>query len=194
MRAVLGIDAAWTLTQPCGVALATELSGGWRLIASAASYQCFMALADRRLPGERRPSGSRPDAPTLLASASVLCGGPVNLVAIDMPLAHAPIIGRRCSDDAVSRIYGARKCGTHTPNALRPGRVSDHLRASFDLAGYPLLTVFGAFRCSRSVSPPGAGGTCRHLDPTTVQSVEGPELLAVGHPVRTAGLPVSTME
>jgi predicted RNase H-like nuclease len=140
MRAVLGIDAAWTVTQPSGVALAAELSSGWRLIAAATSYQHFQTLADRRLIGEQRPSGSLPDAPMLLASASVLCGGRVDLVAIDMPLAHTPIVGRRVSDDAVSRIYGARKCGTHTPNALRPGRMSDDLRASFDLAGYPLLT------------------------------------------------------
>jgi hypothetical protein len=39
MRAVLGIDAEWTPTQPSGVALAVELTNGWRLIAAAASYQ-----------------------------------------------------------------------------------------------------------------------------------------------------------
>jgi predicted RNase H-like nuclease len=140
MRAVLGIDAAWTLTQPSGVALAAELSSSWRLIAAASSYQRFQTLADPRLLREQRPSGSLPDAPTLLASASILCGGPVDLVAIDMPLAHTPIVGRRISDNAVSRAYGGRKCGTHTPNELRPGRLSDLLREGFDLAGYPLLT------------------------------------------------------
>jgi predicted RNase H-like nuclease len=137
---VLGIDAAWTLTQPSGVALAADLSSGWRLIAAATSYRRFQALADPALPREQRPSGSIPDAPNLLASASILCGGPVDLVAIDMPLAHTPIMGRRISDNAVSRAYGARKCATHTPNEMRPGRLSDLLRESFDLAGYPLLT------------------------------------------------------
>ena len=44
MRAVLGIDAAWTLTQPSGVAVAAELHDGWHLIAAAASYQRFQAL------------------------------------------------------------------------------------------------------------------------------------------------------
>jgi hypothetical protein len=140
MRAVLGIDAAWTLTQPSGIALAVELSSGWRLIAAASSYQRFHALADRSLSGEQRPSGLLLDAPMLLASASILCGCPVDLVAIDMPLARMPIVGRRISDDVVSRVYGGRKCGTHTPSALRPGRMSDHVRESFDLAGYPLLT------------------------------------------------------
>ena len=139
MRAVLGIDAAWTLTQPSGVALAAEVSSGWRVIASASSYQRFLALANH-LPEEGRPSGSLPDAPALLASASILCGHPIDLVAVDMPLARTPIVGRRISDDAVSRAYGGRKCGTHTPSILRPGRMSDHIRDSFDLAGYPLVT------------------------------------------------------
>jgi predicted RNase H-like nuclease len=140
MRVVLGIDAAWTVTEPSGVALATELSSGWRVIAAASSYQRFHALADPRLLAEPRPSGSLPDAPKLLASASVLCGARLNLVAIDIPLARTSIVGRRISDSAVSRAYGGRKCGTHTPNALRPGRLSDWLRQSFDRASYPLLT------------------------------------------------------
>ena len=36
MRTVLGIDAAWTGTQPSGVALAEETERGWRLDAVAA--------------------------------------------------------------------------------------------------------------------------------------------------------------
>ncbi len=140
MRAVLGIDAAWTTTQPSGVALAVERSNGWRMIAAAASYQRFHAQADRRQPPEQRPSGSEPDAMALLLSASVLCGAPLGLVAIDMPLALTPIVGRRLADDEVSRAYGARKCGTHSPGAKRPGRLSDALREGFEDAGYPLLT------------------------------------------------------
>jgi hypothetical protein len=68
-------------------------------------------MADSRQPTEPRPSGSSPDAPALLASASILCGRPVDLVAIDMPLALTPINTRRVADDAVSRAYGGRKCG-----------------------------------------------------------------------------------
>jgi predicted RNase H-like nuclease len=140
MRAVLGIDAAWTLTEPSGVAAAVEHSSGWHLIAAASSYQHFYALADRSVPAEQRPSGSLPDASKLLASASVLCDARVTLVAIDMPVALSPIVGRRASDQAVSRTYGARKAGTHTPNVLRPGPLSDRLRQGFECAGYPLLT------------------------------------------------------
>lgn len=83
MRAVLGIDAAWTPTQPSGVALAVELTNGWRLIGAAASYQRFHTMADWRQPAEPRPSRPLPDAPALLASTSILCGRPVDLVAID---------------------------------------------------------------------------------------------------------------
>jgi predicted RNase H-like nuclease len=140
MRAVLGIDAAWTLTQPSGVAVAVELHDEWHLVAASTSYQRFQALADSRQPAEERPSGSSADASALLASASMLCGRPVDLVAIDMPLSRSPIVGRRTSDDAVSRAYGGRKCGTHSPSASRPGRISVDLKNGFERAGYPLRT------------------------------------------------------
>jgi predicted RNase H-like nuclease len=140
MRVVLGIDAAWTLTQPSGIALAVESREGWSLLTTASSYQRFFALADKRQFAEKTPSGSPPDAVGLLTTASVLCGSPVDLVAIDMPLAYSPIVGRRLSDNAVSRAYGARKCGTHTPNAARPGRISDDLKQAFEQVGYPLRT------------------------------------------------------
>src|SRR5205085_7358116 len=59
----------------------------------------------------------------------------------DMPLARTPITGRPVSDNAVSKAYGSRQCGTHTPSALRPGPVSENLRKGFAAAGYSLLTV-----------------------------------------------------
>jgi hypothetical protein len=70
----------------------------------------------------------------------MFCGRPVDLIAIDMPLARSPIVGRRTCDDAVSRAYGGRKCGTHSPSASRPGRISEDLKNGFVRAGYPLLT------------------------------------------------------
>lgn len=142
MRTVLGIDAAWTLTNPSGVALAVENQNSWRVVAAATSYQRFHALADVGLVAEERPTGSSPNACALLASASVLSGRPVDLVAIDMPLARSPIVGRRNSDNAVSKAYGGRSCGTHSPSADRPGRISDDLRESFEVVGYPLRTDY----------------------------------------------------
>src|SRR4029077_20315698 len=56
------------------------------------------------------------------------------------PLAYAPIVGRRTSDNKLSSAYGGHKCGTHTPSVVRPGALSTLLRGAFHLAGYPLLT------------------------------------------------------
>jgi predicted RNase H-like nuclease len=139
MRAVLGIDAAWTLSQPSGVALVSETSAGWHLVAAEPSYQRFHARA-LGLPAEERPRGSEPNSVELLSSSRKLCGCPVDLIAIDMPLSRRAIRGRRPSDDAVSKAYGARKAGTHTPSENRPGRISDDLRRGFEARGYPLLT------------------------------------------------------
>jgi predicted RNase H-like nuclease len=141
MLAILGIDAAWTLTQPSGVALVAKHSTGWRLMAAEPSYQHFLARTDRSLLAEERPSGSPPDASALLASAAMLSGGAIDLVAVDMPLARSPIVERRFSDNKVSRAYGGRKCGTHSPNATRPGRMSDDLNQRFKREGYPLQTI-----------------------------------------------------
>ncbi len=139
MRVVLGIDAAWTKTQPSGVAVAVEDESGWRLVAVAPSYHHLDALARGEILKER-PVGSEPNASDLLASATALCGVAPDLIAIDMPLSRTPITGRRVSDDKVSGAYGARHCSTHTPNPTRPGKVSDHLRQAFGAGGYPLLT------------------------------------------------------
>ncbi len=153
VRAVLGIDAAWTPTQPSGIAVAVEKPNGWHLVAATNSYQTFHALAQRRQPNGEQLSVSSPDASSLLASASMLCDRLVDVVAIDMPLAHSSIVGRRASDDAVSRAYGGRKCGTHSPSATRPGRISDNLRESFERAGYPLCTDAIAPPCVIEVYP-----------------------------------------
>ena len=105
---VLGVDAAWTLTQPSGVALVTQIPKGWRLVISAPSYQHFIAMADHSQVSQARPVGSKPDPEALLRAATNLTGRAVDLVAVDMPLARLPILSRRASDDAVSRAYGAR--------------------------------------------------------------------------------------
>ena len=167
MRVVLGIDAAWTLKQPSGVAVAKRVGTVWHLVELAPSYQRFNALAEHDLAPELLPCGSRPDAAELLASSRKLCGLPVDLVAIDMPLAHHPITGRRASDNAVSSAYGARKCGTHTPSSTRPGRISDELKEGFAQAGYPLRTDL--------IATPGLIEVYPH--PALVELAEAPERL-----------------
>ena len=140
-RAVLGIDAAWTETQPSGVALAVEAKGGWQLAALEASYDRFLARAKGAAPDETRPGGSRPNAAELLAAAQTICGGPVDLIAIDMPLSRRPITGRRAADRLVSERYGGMAAATHSPSADRPGAISDKLRAEFEAEGYALCTA-----------------------------------------------------
>ncbi|MGP7796797.1 DUF429 domain-containing protein [Sphingomonas sp. CLY1604] len=136
---VLGIDAAWTATKPSGVALAVLQAGGWTLRAVAPSYRHFLALAHGEAVPDRQ-AGSLPDAGALLVAAERMAGAPVSLVAIDMPLSHRPITGRRVSDNAIARAFGSRHCATHSPSALRPGPLSDRLCAGFAAAGYPLRT------------------------------------------------------
>lgn len=134
MRAVMGIDAAWTEGQPSGVALVVDEGAGWRLVKVAASYKAFMdAAADG---GFSRHLGSKPDPLALIAAAGVL----IDLVAIDMPLSTVPIVGRRTSDNLISSLYGRKHAGTHTPSSIRPGKLSDELRLGFDGVGFPLLT------------------------------------------------------
>ncbi|TBZ59730.1 DUF429 domain-containing protein [Rhizobium leguminosarum bv. viciae] len=137
MRAVLGIDAAWTEREPSGVALIVARGSRWRLLKAAASYAAF-ARDGKDVDPIVRHRGSLPDAPSLLAAAHEKLGTPVDVVAIDMPLSLTPIIGRRASDNMISSEYGARHASTHTPSVTRPGSLSDELRVGFEVAGYPL--------------------------------------------------------
>jgi predicted RNase H-like nuclease len=140
-ESILGVDAAWTETEPSGVALIQQASGGWRLVAVAPSYELFsQADSFGRYPADR-PKGSKPSATAIIEMCVRLCGRQPNIVSIDMPLARHPIVGRRKADDAVSKAYGARKCATHTPSARRPGKISDDLRTEFEIASYPLRTT-----------------------------------------------------
>ena len=143
MPAVLGIDAAWTPTEPSGVALlGGGGDGGWRQVAVAPSYGSFVALA-RGLPVDwsARPAASRPDAAALLDAARALAGEDVGVVAVDMPLATVPVTARRRADAAVSRAFGARGASTHSPSAVRPGPLADSLRQDLGARGYPLQTA-----------------------------------------------------
>lgn len=141
MKTVLGIDAAWTATQPSGVALVVDDGSGWQLRRVAASYDHFLSDGSEHSLLVGRPLGSLADAGALLARAETLAGRSVDLVAIDMPLSLRPVTSRRPADNKVSAAYGARHCSTHSPSAERPGRISDDLRGSFQKLGYSLATV-----------------------------------------------------
>lgn len=132
-RLVLGIDAAWTSSNPSGVALAVEDNGRWRLVKASSSYDDFTSHVDP-------DAGTGDNAGVLLGAAHALTGGAVTLIAADIPLARSPIVARRYSDDQVSVAYGARHASTHTPNPDRPGKISTVMRDEFLRLGYPLAT------------------------------------------------------
>jgi predicted RNase H-like nuclease len=142
VSAILGIDAAWTATEPSGVALVRRGSGAWECIALTPSYHAFFELGDAAsVDWAAVPSGAVPDVPRLLDVSRRLCKEPVDVVAVDMPLSRARIVGRRVADDQVSKAFGSRGCGTHSPSRKRPGRLAEYLRAGFEAQGYCLATT-----------------------------------------------------
>lgn len=144
MTAILGIDAAWTETEPSGVALMTEYDSCWRCVGLAPSYDTFIALATGKPVdwSARRIAGTAPDPAALLAAAqTLLADEKVDVVAVDMPLALTLIGGRRAADDQVARAFGAYGCSPHSPNPVRPGKIGQQLQEGFAACGFQLMTA-----------------------------------------------------
>ena len=123
---MLGVDAAWTDRNPSGVALIRAgPDGSWECVALAPSYDSFVELAAGNPVRWQDPTTTvRFDPEELLGAAERLLGGErVTVVSVDMPLSNVDIVGRREADNAISRAFGGRGCGTHSPNLDRPGRV-----------------------------------------------------------------------
>ena len=123
-RTVLGIDAAWTLPQPTGIALVAESDSGGQLISAEPSVANFLGDGWWAAGTLTRPRKSGMVATALLDGVEALANVQPALVAVDMPMSRAQILGRRVSDNAVSRAFGGMACGTHTPSSTRPGPVS----------------------------------------------------------------------
>jgi predicted RNase H-like nuclease len=158
MTAILGIDAAWTPGQPAGVALVERSAGDWHTVAVAPSYDAFIDLADGSEVDWRgsRPGGQWPPIGELLAAADRLCGGDVELVTVDMPIANEPVTSRREADRAVARAFGKRWCATHSPTPARPGKLGEYLMSVLREHGFPLVTApqqLDVQRCSAEVYP-----------------------------------------
>ncbi len=138
---VLGIDAAWTENQPSGVALVRETDARWECVAVAPSYAGFIGLADGRpIDWSVKPRGTSPQPDVLIAAARKLAGRDIDIISADIPLATVPITSRREADKAVSKIFGKNWCGTHSPNADRPGLIGEAIRDAFKKLGYSLAT------------------------------------------------------
>ena len=89
----------------------------------------------------QKAQGGEASMDTLLAAAAGLGGRPVDLIAVDMPLATEPISARRAADREVSRLFGGRGCAVHSPTKERPGRLADDLRSALAARGYRLQTA-----------------------------------------------------
>jgi predicted RNase H-like nuclease len=74
--------------------------------------------------------------------------GSIELVALDIPLSSTPIMERRAADRAVSREYGKKGASTHSPNAKRPGAISETLFHQLTASGYSWVV------CDRPWSKP----------------------------------------
>lgn len=141
--AVLGIDAAWTDHQPSGVALVERHDRRWRCRSVAPSYDAFCRQFSW---GEPVAAGPMDVEAVLRASAELLDGIPLAVVAVDMPLATVPIRGRRTADQRVSEQFGHRGCSTHSPNARRPGPTGERLPRALETRGFVLDTHGGCPR------------------------------------------------
>jgi len=156
---VLGIDAAWTVVQPNGVAVVERGAAGgtWQCLALAPSYASFLGLAAGRPVDWMRGVVEEPVAPLeILDSTRALAGQRPTVIAVDMPVASTAIKGRRTSDDALSKAFGARGCSTHTPSASRPGELGERFARVLGEAGYSVATTTakaGERRCLIEVYP-----------------------------------------
>ncbi len=133
MKYVLGIDAAWTLTEPSGVALiALKENGDMELIKIARSYHEFYK---EQVCWSENVAGSKLD----FAHLSDYCKNkfwPIDVVALDIPLSPLPITSRRGADKDISSAFGGRGASTHSPSSERPGPVPKDLYEQLTANGY----------------------------------------------------------
>lgn len=142
MTLIMAIDAAWTDTEPSGVALLAANESRWNCLCVAPSYDTFINCAHSTDVdwGQGNFHGSRPDVLELLQAARKIAGTDVDLVAVDMPIATIPFSTRRAADNAISVAFGGRGCSSHSPSAVRPGTLGAELTDQFRRAGYELVT------------------------------------------------------
>lgn len=142
MTLILAIDAAWTDTEPSGVALLTASGPRGKWLCVAPSYDAFIEYARGThidwVKGKFR--GSKPDVHELLRAARAIAGTDVDLVAVDMPVAAVAFSTRRAADNAISVAFGGRGCSAHSPSALRPGALGAELTDQLRNVGYELVT------------------------------------------------------
>lgn len=142
MRAILGIDAAWTEHGPSGVALIEGEQEEWGVVCAAPSYETFVACSHGNPIDWQAPkySGTYPDIKALIQAARTMTSAEISVAALDIPVANVPFENRQAADSDISQAFGARACSTHTPNADRPGPISRSLTNQLKAEGFPLAT------------------------------------------------------
>ncbi len=140
---VLGIDAAWTVKNPSGVALLKWVPNSKpELVRAGRSYDEFCNIGK---PDWQNSIGESKHNPDFLKTIEC-CLKKVDLVALDMPLSSQEITGRRNADNVISREYGNRKVSTHSPSNDRPGEISTDI--------FKLLTKNGfSWACGHIKTP-----------------------------------------
>jgi predicted RNase H-like nuclease len=142
MALVLGIDAAWTAAGSSGVALLRCEEGKRRVIAVDCSYSGFISQAENGTGiNWDRPTRGASNVARLLEAAKTLGCAPVDVVAIDMPIALTNIERRRAADNAISQKFGAAGAGTHTVNETRPGPFGKSISDGFRKNGFAIATA-----------------------------------------------------
>lgn len=137
---VLGIDAAWTTTQPSGIALVAVDPDGILVLRQIG--RSSMEFVSCRQIGFNDWLTAPPATERILEISEILratkicIGGQPDVVALDIPLSPVFIKGRRSADNEISRRYGTQWATTHTPSAERPGLVSATLFQQLSESGY----------------------------------------------------------
>lgn len=139
--AVLGIDAAWTLSEPSGVALWQFESQRWKCMRVAPSYVAFCGEID----WDARVLGGPINVPAMLEKCRrLLAGKTPDVVAASIPLGLTPVRDRRLCDTLINKLFSRCKCTIHAPTPQQPGAVALRLHQGFKSAGYHLATTPGS--------------------------------------------------
>lgn len=136
--AVLGVDAAWTVNNPSGIALIEKSNAMYRIVKVGRSYSEFLTSINN----EGRPKGGVPNFEALISFCNTL-GYDIRVVALDLPLSIDPIVGRRVCDNLISSYYGNKGASTHTPNSNSPGPLADQISQQLLKLGFYLAPVSG---------------------------------------------------
>lgn len=111
---ILGVDAAWSVNNPSGVALIKcDKKSRPELIRAGRSYGEFIA---GEINWQHKANGGLPEFKNIFQ-----CCPSVDIATLDIPLAPFEIVGRREVDQALSKTYGKFKAATHSPVKGRPG-------------------------------------------------------------------------